>query len=141
MRAQLIVPIVVLFFVIATLTGCTPSTTAKPNVKLESATLQGQSEHWKVKVNYLIKDATLEEVTSIEFLGAEELTEAAVSIAHKDQPPLTYNVVAPDLLKAGQAITLGERAKVLSWQDTEQIVMQWKIGTNTFKEYITPSKA
>jgi hypothetical protein len=142
MRTKLLVPILAVFLAIATLAACTSTTTpaTKPNVKLEPATLQGQSEHWKVNVSYLIKGEALEEITSIQFLGLDELNEAAVTIVHKDQPPLTYNVESPLLLKAGQAITLGERAKVLSWQDTEQIIVQWKTGGNQYKEYITPTK-
>lgn len=139
---QILVPILALFLAIATLAACTSTTTPvpKPSVKLEAATLQGQAEHWKVNVSYLVKGEALEEITTIQFLGLDELNEAAVTISHKGQTPLTYNVDSPNLLKVGQALTLSERAKVLSWQDTEQIIVQWKVGGNLFKEYITPTK-
>ncbi|NHN29317.1 hypothetical protein [Paenibacillus agricola] len=141
MRTQLLTPLLALFLAIASLAGCTSATTPAPqNVKLEPATLQGQSEHWKVKVDYIVGGEDLEEITTLQFLGLEELTEASVTVGHKGQTPLTYYVESIDLLKTGQAITLGEKSKVLSWQDTEQIIIEWKVGGTQLKEYITPAK-
>ncbi|SFL12747.1 hypothetical protein SAMN03159341_103371 [Paenibacillus sp. 1_12] len=141
MRIRLLVPVIVLSLAAAMFTACTSnSKTPAPNAPLEPATLQGQSEHWKVNVNYLVKENALEEVSSIQYLATDEISEATVTITHKDQSPLTYHVDYPELLKGGQAITLGERAKVASWKDTEKITVDWKVGSYKFTEYVTPTQ-
>lgn len=139
MRNRILAPIIVLLLAIAVLTACNSAAKPAPSATLEPATLQGQSEHWKVNVNYLVKDNALEEVTTIQYLSTEEITEASVTITHKGQTPILYQVTSPLLLKNGQAIALSERAKVASWKDTEKIAIDWKVGTDKFTEYITPT--
>jgi hypothetical protein len=148
MRTSPLLSVMAVFLAVAALAACTstptPAPTAAPaapsGTKLEPAVLEGQSEHWKVNLTYLLGDKVLEEVTSVVYLSTEELNEVKVSITHKNQTPLTYTIVAPELLKAGKTLVLNERAKVLTWQETEQVVVEWKVGSKVSKEYVTPTK-
>ncbi|MEK3725116.1 hypothetical protein [Paenibacillus sp. FSL H8-0034] len=140
MRNRILAPLIVLLLAAAVLTACNSTATPAPSAALEPATLQGQSEHWKINVNYLVKDNALEEVTAIQYLSTEEINEASVTITHKGQQPTSYPVINPVALKSGQAIELSGSSKVTSWKDIDKITVDWKVGTTKYTEYITPTQ-
>ncbi|WP_240420898.1 hypothetical protein [Paenibacillus periandrae] len=143
MRNRILAPLIVLLLAAAVLTACnstaTPTPSPAPSAAMEPATLQGQSEHWKINVNYLVKDNALEEVPTIQYLSTVDVNEASVTITHKGQQPLTYQVINPDALKSGQAIELNGSSKVVSWKDIDKITVDWKVDTTKYAEYITPT--
>jgi lipoprotein-anchoring transpeptidase ErfK/SrfK len=138
MRKSMLIPVIALIFACSALTACTQAN--KPEPVSGPAFLEGQSEHWKVNVGYTPGSQAMEEVTSVQFLASDIVTEAAVTITHKNQDAMTYHVIEPSQLKEGQTILLSEKGQVKSWKDTEQFIVEWKIGGNQFKEYITPVK-
>jgi hypothetical protein len=137
MRKNLLVPMIALLIAICAITACTKTETTE---KLEPALFKGQSEHWKLQVKYELAEAELVEMVSLAFMGSDSISEAAVTITHNNQGPMTYHVIEPLILKTGQAITLGEKGKVKSWKDMDQLVVEWKVDGTQFKEYMTPAK-
>jgi hypothetical protein len=111
----------------------------KAQAELTPAVLEGQSEHWKATLDYKVNGSTLEETTIVTTtITQEEMEEVTVIIQHKNQQPLSYPVLAPLAFKTGRPYTLSEKAQVNSWKDTEQVAIEWKIGSTRLKEYITP---
>ncbi|MCS7460757.1 hypothetical protein N0M98_11435 [Paenibacillus doosanensis] len=116
--------------------GNTASTASDPGAK--PATLEGESLHWKVKVDYAPQNNKLQEIASVAYKVDELIDNVNVTVVHGSGTPLANAVIEPTLLKPGQFVTLDKKGTVTSWKDTTQVEIEWKSSDNqVLKEYIT----
>ncbi|WP_028551079.1 hypothetical protein [Paenibacillus sp. UNC451MF] len=136
-RRTLVLSALSLFIAVTALTACNKNTANSNDPGAKPATLQGESEHWKVKVDYTAKGSKLQEALTVEYKIDEKLGEAAFSVVHTSGNPLINAVAEPSLLKPEQPMTLDRKGEVTSWKDTEQVQVEWTVGQERTKEYIT----
>ncbi|MFD0678517.1 MULTISPECIES: hypothetical protein [unclassified Paenibacillus] len=135
MRKQIIILMLALTAAVTGLTACTKKidkTGASP------AVLEGQSEHWRVKIQYVTNGDALDEILSMQTTITEQtMEEVTATIYHKDQEPKALPVTEPSLFKLGQPLTFVDKGAIKNWKDTEQVAVEWKIGETRTKEYVT----
>ncbi|MDF2960112.1 MAG: hypothetical protein K0S39_1847 [Paenibacillus sp.] len=133
MKKNILIFMLILTMAALALTACT-----KDKAGAGPAVLEGQSEHWKVKLEYTSNgDALAEAVTVQTNLTRQTMDEVTVMIHHKDQEPVSFSVIEPEMLKSGQPLTFANKTSVENWKDTEEAVVEWKIGGRVYKEYVT----
>ncbi|WP_282937139.1 hypothetical protein [Paenibacillus sp. RC67] len=136
-RKRLVLSALSLVVAVTALTACNKNTVSSNDPGAKAATLQGESEHWKVKVNYTPQKSKLQEMVTVEYKVEERVAEAAVTVVHADGTSLVNSVVEPSLLAPSQPITLDKKGEVASWKGTDQVQIEWKVGDQKTKEYIT----
>ncbi|GAA4837619.1 hypothetical protein GCM10023310_14010 [Paenibacillus vulneris] len=126
-----------LLIAVTALTACNKNTANPNDPGTKPATLQGESEHWRVKVDYTAKGSKLEESVTVEYKIDEEISDAALAVIHADGTSLVNAITEPSLAKPGQPITLDKKGEVTTWTGTDQAQVEWKVGEQRTKEYIT----
>jgi len=126
-----------LLIAVTALTACNKNTANPNDPGTKPATLQGESEHWRVKVDYIPQKSKLQEIVSVEYKIEERVSEASVTVVHGDGTTLVSPVVEPLLLAPSKPITLENQGEVTTWTGTDQAQIEWKVGDRKTKEYIT----
>ncbi|NOU91822.1 hypothetical protein GC093_01030 [Paenibacillus sp. LMG 31456] len=135
MKKQIIILMLSLTTAVTGLTACTKKI---DKVGSSPAVLNGQSQHWKVELEYVANGDALDEIISMQTSITEQtMSEVTATIYHKDQEPKSLPVTEPELFKTGQALTFVDKGSVKNWKDTEQVAVEWKIGDTRVKEYVT----
>ncbi|TDG00414.1 hypothetical protein [Paenibacillus piri] len=138
MRKQMMLLLVVMFALLSGLTACTKTNKGASG----PAVLQGQSEHWKVVLEYTPQGNSLEETVTVQTSITEQtISEMTATINHKNQKPVSYQMIEPEMFKGGQPIKFPDKSAVADWKDTEQVEIEWKTGDRRYKEYISVANA
>ncbi|MFE5318587.1 hypothetical protein ACFQ88_07760 [Paenibacillus sp. NPDC056579] len=141
-------PVLILIIAALALTACNKGNSAntgnpadaKPNdaAAMTATTLQGDSPHWRVKLNYTPKgNNKFQEVVVIENKLDENLEEVTVTIVRKNGETQKNDLAEPSVMKPGASFTLQNINEVASWKDTDQVQVEWKADGRRTKEYLT----
>lgn len=126
----LLVPVIAL----TALTACTKNSADDTGTR--PAVLEGQSEHWKVKLEYKASGSTLKEFPTITYLGSEKLADATVNVIRNNQEPEGIPIATASEMVAGSSVSLSSSAQIKNWKDTKQVEVEGNIGERHFKEYV-----
>lgn len=139
MRTTMRIPILMLILAAILISACNNGKATKPGdaAAPEPASLQGSSVNWKVTVDYVPGGGKLQETVTIQSNVAEPLEAVTVTVVHENGAPLVNQVVAPELLKQDNVMTLDKKGEVASWKQTQQVEIEWKAFERINKEYIT----
>lgn len=130
LRLAILVPLVAL----TALTACTKN--GADDIGTRPAVLQGQSEHWKVTLNYTASGSTLKESPVVTYMGSEKIADASISIIHNNQDPVAIPIALISEIPPGTPIPLTSNAQIKNWKDTKQVEIEGNIGERHFKEYV-----
>lgn len=136
-RKRLVLSALSVMVAITALTACNKNKVDPNDPGGKPASLQGESEHWKVKVVYTSQKSKLEELVTVEYKVEEIVSEATVTIPHADGTSLVGKVIEPSLLAPNKPVTLDKKDEVTSWKGIDQVQIEWKVGDQKTKEYIT----
>ncbi|TBL71378.1 hypothetical protein [Paenibacillus thalictri] len=104
--------------------------------RAKPASLQGQSEHWKVTV-VMVGDGKQSVVKpTAQYNGLDKLAELIVTVNYKDNTSTSFTAVQPDMYDNQTPYDPDPQAADKSWMDVQNVQVAWKVGDKPYKEFM-----
>jgi len=126
----------VIFALLIVIVGVAVYSVVQKRERMNPAVLQGQSEHWRVSVQFQPNGSQMVQAPVIEHLDDQVLDEVALSIVYKDQSSTKYPLADPTKLAPGVPYKPEQQVIHKGWKDAERAEVEWKSNGRRFKEYM-----